>query len=132
MSQELGETREALAKATWQKAEAIANDKKTEVKPFYIVYVAKTDPSLQGAVVNGFVASGGIRESWRLIHERPPALLGQLVWYVDNANGMFNFIPELSCPPDVPLDTSMLSDRSEDQFTDVMQKGKSPKQNLRK
>lgn len=124
MVQELGETRDALSISTWEKAQSIANDHKTEVKPFYIVYAAKTDPSLQGAVINGLYASGGIREAWRLTHKRPQPFLGILVWYVDNAQGIFKFIPELSCPPDVPLDASLLSDRSEDQFTRVMQKGK--------
>lgn len=124
MVQELGETRDSLALATWNKAISIADDYKRKVKPFYIIYAAKSDPALQGAVVNGLVASGGMREAWRLSEARPPVMLGLLVWYVDNAQGIFQFIPELSCPPDVPLDASLLSDRKEDQFTDVMQKGK--------
>ena len=124
MVQLLGDTRDALALACFNKAYEIANDHKTEVKPFYIIYAAKADPALQGAVVNGLVASGGIREAWRLSYDRPPALLGILVWYVNNPLGEFQFLPELSSPPDVPLDPSMLSDRSEDQSTKVMEQGK--------
>jgi hypothetical protein len=124
MVQELGETRDAMAMATWQKAISIANDHKSEVKPFYIVYAAKVDPALQGAVVNGLFASGGIREAWRLSYVRPPAMLGILVWFVNNALGTFEFLPELSAPPDVPLDPSLLSNRSEDQSIRVMEKGK--------
>jgi hypothetical protein len=37
-----------------------------------------------------------------------------LVWYVNNPLGEFRFIPELSSAPDVPLDPSLLSERSED------------------
>lgn len=124
MVQQLGETRDALGWATWNKAYSIANERKSEVKPFYIIYAAKPDPALQGAIVNGLVASGGIREAWRLSHDRPPAVLGILVWYVDNALGLFQFVPELSSPPDVPLDPSMLSDRKEDQSVSLMEKGK--------
>lgn len=124
MVQQLGETRDALALAAWNKAMSIADDHKKEVKPFYIIYAAKPDPALEGAIVNGLFACGGIREAWRLSHARPPVMLGLLVWYVDNAQGLFQFIPELSCPPDVPLDANLLSDRKEDQFTGVMQKGK--------
>lgn len=127
MTQELGETREMLAQATWDKAIEIANDHKKDVKPFYIIYAAKADPALQGAVVNGLFASGGIRAAWRLSHVRPPPLLGILVWYVDNAQGIFEFQPDLSSPPDIPLDPSLLSDRSEDQLYGVMEKGKKMK-----
>lgn len=124
MVQQLGETRDALALATWNKAIEIANDHKKEKKPFYIVYAAKSDPGLQGAVVNGQVASGGIRQTFKLTHERPKVYLGQLVWYVNHATGEFLFLPELSPPPDIPLDPSLLSNRSEDQLYGVMEQGK--------
>lgn len=124
MVQQLGETRDALALATWAKAEQIAQDCKFEVKPFYIVYCAKPDPGLTGAIVNGLFASGGLREAWRCVYHRPQLILGQLCWYVDNSLGMFEFMPELSAPPDVPLDPRLLSDRREDQFYGLMDKGK--------
>ena len=124
MSQELGETRDAMAWDCWHKAEQIASDYKHEVKPFYIVYVAKTDPALAGANVRGQVAFGGIRQCFRLTFERPQLLLGQLVWFVNNPMGIFEFVPQLSCPPDVPLDPSLLSNRKEDRAPRVMAKGK--------
>jgi len=124
MVQTMGETRDELAWDVWRKAEAIAHEHKKEVKPFYIVYAAKPDPALAGAIVNGLVASGGIRQSFRLSYERPQVYLGQLVWYVNNALGDFQFLPELSPPPDIPLDPSLLSTRSEDQCYGVMDQGK--------
>lgn len=127
MVQEMGETRDALAMATWIKAEKIAHDHAKEKKPFYIVYAAKPDPGLAGAVVDGIVAAGGIRESFRLTHNRPQAILGQLVWFVNNAMGEFQFLPDLSFPPDIPLDPYLLSDRSEDQLYSIMDKGKQMK-----
>lgn len=127
MVQEMGETRDALAMATWIKAEKIAHDHRKEKKPFYIVYAAKPDPGLSGAVVNGVVASGGMREVFRLTHDRPQAILGQLVWFVNNALGEFQFMHDLSFPPDIPLDPSLLSNKSEDKFAAVMQQGKDMK-----
>lgn len=123
MSQTLGETRDAMAMDCWNKAEKIANDRKSDVKPFYIIYAAKSDPALSGANVRGLIASGGIRQTYKLSYDRPPLILGQLVWFVNNPLGIFQFVPELSSPPDIPLDPSVLSDRKEDQFGSVMEKG---------
>lgn len=120
----MGDVREELAMSVWNKAIAIANEHKANVKPFYIVYAAKPDPALRGAVIDGQIASGGIRQSFRLDYKRPQAILCQLVWYVNNPLGEFRFLPELSPPPDIPLDPSLLSTRSEDQLYGVMDQGK--------
>jgi hypothetical protein len=125
--QELGETREALSLQCWELVSTFANKMKHEKKPFYIVYAAKSDPALQGALVNDTVAIGGLRQTVKAYYSRPPALLGILVWYVDNNLGIFDFLPELSSPPDVPINQSMLSDKSEDQLTGIMEKGKKMK-----
>lgn len=123
MTQELGETRDAMGWAVWKKAQEIAEETK-DVKQFYIVYAAKPDPALFGAVVNGFVARGGIRDAWRICTKRPQPFLGILVWYVDHDKSLFEFQPDLSSPPDIPLDPELLSDRSEDQLVSIMEKGK--------
>jgi hypothetical protein len=103
----------------------IANSLKNEVKPFYIICAAKADPHLRGArSADGKYISGGIREAWRWTHARPPKMLGLLVWYVNNALGVFEIVDELSLPPDVPLDPNLLSTRSEDQYYGIMQQGK--------
>jgi hypothetical protein len=120
----LGDLRDAMAIAAHNKAASIANDLKNEVKPFYIMCVAKTDPHLRGAIVNGLHTNGGIRESWRWTHARPPKMIGMLVWFVNNPLGIFEIVEELSLPPDIPLDPSLLSDRSEDQNYGIMQQGK--------
>lgn len=124
MSQELGETRDAMAMDCWHGAEKIAEERKHDKKPFYIIYAAKSDPALNGAVVKGLVACGGIRQTYKLSYQRPPAILGQLVWFVNNPMGIFEFVPQLSFPYDVLLDPSLLSDRKEDQYERVMEKGK--------
>ena len=121
---ELGEVRESMAWGCWNKAESIAKENSNETEPFYILYNAKPDPNLSGSVVRGKACNGGIREHFQLVRERPPFILGVLVWYVDNQKGKFEFVPELSSPPDIPLDPSLLSTRSEDQQHGLMHKAK--------
>lgn len=99
MAQEIGESREALGMDVWRQAEHIANELKSDPKPFYIVYAAKSDKS----------DPHKIRQAYRMYRQRPPKLIGVLVWYVDNAQGIFELVPDLSIPPDVPLDESLLS-----------------------
>ena len=125
--QELGETREAMGWAVWHKAEEIATKNAKDPKPFYILYAAKPDPKLKGRTHDGKVIEGGIRDTYLTSYSRPQPALGQLVWYVDNAQGIFELVAELSLPPDIPVDPSLLSTRSEDQLYSVMQKGKENK-----
>jgi hypothetical protein len=111
-----------MAWGCWNKAEAIANAHKNEDKPFYIVFTAKVDPSITGNKVEGLVAFGGIRQTFKLCYERPPMILGALIWYVDNKKGIFEFVPQLSSPPDIPLDESLLSTESRDFIPSIANK----------
>lgn len=113
MTYELGEIREAMAQGCWNMVEDFANSMKSEDKPFYIVFFAKPDNSVNG-----------IRQAIKAYYKRPAKLLGILVWYVNHPMGIFQFVPELSSPPDIPLDPTLLSDRSEDQFSSIAGKGK--------
>jgi hypothetical protein len=111
--QEIGESREAWGKDVWAKAEEMANNLKSDVKPFYIVFAAKQDKNKPGT----------FRQAFRLYRQRPPKIIGLLVWYVDNAQGIFQFVPELSIPPDVPIDESLLSKSSKDASPELMEVG---------
>ncbi len=124
MSYELGEVREEMAQDCWNLAERIAHERSNDPKPFYIIFSAKVDPNLSGGNLNGLNTSGGIRQSFRLSYDRPPFVLGMLVWFVNNPLGVFAFIPELSSPPDIPLDPSLLSSRSADSFVGLAEKAK--------
>ena len=117
MSQNIGESRDAWGRDVWKMAEDFANTMKKEVKPFYIVYCAKQDKDKPHV----------FRQTIKAYYTRPAALLGILVWYVDNAQGIFQFQPELSCPYDVPLDPSLLSEKAEDALPTVMAKGEKMK-----
>lgn len=94
--------------------EDFVNNMKHIDKPYYIVFAAKPDR----------FDSHKIRQAIKAYYQRPPKILGVLVWYVNNATGQFEFVPELSSPPDVPLDPSVLSEKAEDALPTVMSKGK--------
>lgn len=113
MAQEIGESREKWGWDVWHMAEDFANNMKSEVRPFYIVYAAKPDRSNPSI----------FRQTMKAYYQRPPAMLGILVWYVNHPLGEFRFIPELSAPADVPLNPELLSEKAEDALPSVMEKG---------
>lgn len=113
MAQEIGESREKWGMDVMKMAENFANNMKKEVKPFYIVYACKRD--LHNPNV--------FRQTMKAYYHRPQAMLGILVWYVNYPLGEFRFVPELSAPPDVPLDPSLLSDKASDASDRVAAQG---------
>lgn len=113
MPDKIGDKREEWSWDVMKMAENFVNNMKTEVRPFYIVYAAKQDKS------NPQV----FRQTMKAYYKRPLAMLGILVWYVDNAQGIFEFVPDLSAPPDVPLDPNLLSDKASDASPRVMEQG---------
>lgn len=113
MAQEIGESREAWGRDVWAKAEQFANALKSDRKPFYVVFAAKQDKSQPGV----------FRQSFRFYRQKPPKIIGLLVWYVDHVKGLFKFMPDLSIPPDVPLDPSLISTKSEDASPELMKVG---------
>lgn len=123
----MGDVREDLALDKVNKAIEAANKYEHLGEPFYVVYTQKEDPNLRGKRINGKYCAGGARDRYFVTLWRPQPILNQLVWYVDHKKGEFTFLPELSAPQDIPLLPGMLSDRKEDQFTSVMEKGKQMK-----
>ena len=124
MAQQLGELRDAMAFDCCAIAEGIASDRAHDPKPFYIIYSAKVDPALAGADAWGKHVAGGLRQAYKLSYDRPPFVLGMLVWFVNGPLGIFQFVPELSSPPDIPIDPSLLSTRREDFSYAVADKAK--------
>ena len=118
MAVELGEARDAWSWNVWRKAEAFASNLKSDREPFYVVYAAKQDKQQKEAT---------FRESFRFYRQRPPRILGILVWYVDHCKGIFELVPELSVPPDVPLNPELLSKDSKDAAPSVMETGEQMK-----
>lgn len=118
MAQLIGDSREQWGLDVWHKAEEFANNMKREVRPFYIVYACKQDKPASEKL-----GKGVYRQAFKAYYDRPTAMLGLLVWYVSNTEGKFEFIPELSAPPDVPIDPSLLSDKASDASERVMVQG---------
>ena len=113
MPTEIGEAREKWGKDVWELVENFANAMSKEVKPFYIVYACKPDPTYNAA----------FRQTIKAYYRRPVPLIGILVWYVNHPLGEFRFIPELSAPPDVPLDPRLLSDKASDASASISVQG---------
>jgi len=109
VSQQIGESREAWGRDVVQMAEDFAEHMRHERDPFYIVYACKED---KGASTR--LGRAAFKQAIRAYKTKPPAMLGILVWYVNHTTGEFRFVPELSAPPDVPLDPTLLSDKASD------------------
>lgn len=116
--QEIGESREAWGWDVVRMAEEFANNIKAESKPFYIVYACKEDRGMSNAL-----GRSAFKQAFKAYYHKPPAMLGILVWYVDHRRGEFRFVPELSAPPDVPLDPGLLSDKASDASERVAAQG---------
>ena len=82
--QEIGETRDSMARGCIQLVEDFAEKMRHESRPFYIVFFAKPDAQLNA-----------IRQVVKAYYSKPPKILGILVWYVNNALGQFEFIINL-------------------------------------
>lgn len=108
MSQTIGESREAWGLDVWNKAGDIANNVKASDRPFYIVYCCKEDKAQ-----SEHVGKAVFKQAYKMYKEKPPAILGILVWYVDETGDLL-FQPDLSAPFDVPLDERLLSDKASD------------------
>ncbi len=108
MAQEIGESREAWGLDCLKLVEDFAKGIKSD-KPFYIVYCAKYDPH-----ASKDNECGVFRQTVKAYYSRPPKLLGVLVWFANKRTGELQFVPELSSPPDIPLDPLLLSNESSD------------------
>lgn len=109
MAIEMHEAREKWGRDVWQQAEDFASNMKDVDGPFYIVYSCKEDRGMSNKL-----GTAAYKQAFRAYYQKPPAILGILVWYVDKSKGRFEFQPELSAPHDVPLDPKLLSDKASD------------------
>lgn len=117
MTVQIGEAREALGRDVWQMAEDFANKTKSDT-PYYIVYACKEDRGMSNRL-----GRTAFKQFIKAYKSKPPAMLGILVWYVDHSKSEFRFVPELSAPPDVPIDPSLLSTKACDASSEVMAQG---------
>ena len=119
MPQEMGETREAWGRDVWNAAQDFAERMRHVDKPFFIVYACKEDKGMSNSMGRPV-----FKQCFKAYFARPPKLIGVLVWYVNHMESRFELVPELSLPPDVPVDPSLLSTDSHDMSARVAESGK--------
>ena len=104
--QEMGETREPMARDCWYAAQELAQKyARSFDHDFWILYAAKPHVKQHNAIV----------AAWDVIAKRPPAaMVGVLVFKWDHKDRELRMETDLSLPYDVPLSESELSSRKED------------------
>jgi len=109
--QEMGETREPMARDCWSDANRLADLYAAHFKhDFWVLYAAKPHVYKQNACVAG----------WEVIAKRPPAaMVGVLVFKWIHKDKRLVVEPDLCLPYDVPISESEMSKQSED-FTPTM------------
>lgn len=114
MTYEMGEVREEMAQGCVDYVMDFIHAMRNIKEPFYAVYHANVDK----------LTPNKINQTVKAYHAKPPAMIGILVWYVDNKLGICDFRPDLSAPPDMPINPAFLSDDPKDLIVSVAQQGK--------
>lgn len=109
--QEMGETREPMARDCWSDANRLAETYSQKFDhDFWILYAAKPHTQQNNAIVAG----------WEVIAKKPPAaMVGVLVFKWCKAEKRLIPEPDLCLPYDVPLSDLELSRSSRDQFNTI-------------
>lgn len=113
MSQQLGETREPMCAGAMKYVSDFVSNMSHEKEPYWVCYCARPN----------YLVPNQIKQTVRAYGKKPPACIGILTWYVDPIKGIFEFLPELSAPWDMPQNPDTISEKSEDRFERVMQRG---------
>lgn len=114
--QEMGETREPMARDCWMDAQRLAEMYAKHLKhDFWIMYAAKPHVKERHALVAG----------WQVIPKRPPrAMVGVLVFKWVHSEQRLTVEPDLSLPFDVPISEAEMSKKSEDYVPTIEQAAK--------
>lgn len=114
--QEMGETREPMARDCWTDAQKLAElYSKTMDHDFWVLYAAKPHVREHHAIVAG----------WEVIAKRPPrAMVGVLVFKWDHQQRRLLVEPDLCLPYDVPISETELSTNSKDFVPTIEQAAK--------
>jgi hypothetical protein len=114
--QEMGETREPMARDCWMDAQRLAEKYADKLKhDFWVLYAAKPHVKEPNTVVAG----------WEVIAKRPPAaMVGVLVFKWDHSEKRLCVEPDLCLPYDVPISETEMSTRREDYVPTLEQAAK--------
>lgn len=104
--QEMGETREPMARDFWEDAQRLARSYAEKLqRDFWVLGAAKPHVFQKNALVMG----------WEVVAKRPPkAMVGVMVFKWVHRDQMLRVEKDLSLAYDVPLSEAELSTRSED------------------
>lgn len=104
--QEMGETREPMARDCWSDAQRLAELYAKQLnRDFWVLYAAKPHVQEKNAVVAG----------WEVIAKRPPqAMVGVLVFKWNHDDQRLEVDQDLCLPYDVPLSDAELSTSRKD------------------
>lgn len=104
--QEMGETREPMARDCWTDAQTLAETYSKRLKhDFWVLYAAKPHTANPNAIVAG----------WEVIAKRPPkAMVGVLVFKWSHNQQRLLVEADLCLPYDVPISETEMSTKSED------------------
>lgn len=113
--QEMGETREPMARDCWSDANRLAEKYAEKFQhDFWVLFAAKPHQQQDNAIVMG----------WEVIAKRPPqGMVGVLVFRWVHADKRLVVEEDLSLPYDVPLSDAELSTSKTDIITTVAQAG---------
>jgi hypothetical protein len=114
--QEMGETRDPMARDCWTDAQKLAEKYSKSLKhDFWVLYAAKPHARIPNALVAG----------WEVIAKRPPAaMVGVLVFKWDHKQKRLQVEADLSLPFDVPISHAEMSNDSKDFVPTVEQAAK--------
>jgi len=103
--QQMGETRDPMARDCVQDALRLANLYEHVGEDFWICFASKPHTQKKNALVHG----------WEVVFKRPAIPVpGMLVWHVDQKKKQMNLDTKLSMPYDIPLEEELLSTKGED------------------
>lgn len=114
--QEMGETREPMAKDCWTDANRLAEKYAEKLEgDFWVLFAAKPHVKVSNGIVMG----------WEVIAKRPPqAMVGVMVFKWNSADKRLEVETDLSLPYDIPISEMELSNRKEDVIVTVAQAAK--------
>lgn len=104
--QEMGETREPMARDCWSDANRLAEMYSRSMnRDFWILHAMKPHVHIKGALVAG----------WEVVAKRPPAaMVGVLVFKWSHKDKCLSVETSLSLPYDVPISESEMSTSEKD------------------
>lgn len=109
--QQMGETREPMARDCWDDANrlAVSYDKKMQ-RDFWVLFAAKPHKYRDRAAVMG----------WEVVAKKPPqAMVGVMVFKWSHKDQRLSVETELSLPYDVPISEAEMSKESKDVIATV-------------